>query len=170
MIPYSTLQHVLQARDESKARDEWYMSGRKPRIHFGTSEDEQGKQSSIHARQPIGNRTPRVYWGYPEPAPASTLDSQAAVHEQDFVPPAREQQPETQEPDRYQPPAGYSRLGRDMQTGAYVDVAQAARLRGLYIIGLQGYGKSGLIENLIIQDIKQNIGVCVLDPHGELIT
>src|SRR3989442_2418405 len=30
-------------------------------------------------------------------------------------------------------------------------------------------GKSGLYEELIIQDMKQGIGLCVLDPHGELI-
>src|SRR6266487_19901 len=109
--------------------------------------------------------------GQPEPATnphADILGQDADTGEPTQVsqdaPTAREQ-----EPDRYQPPTGYSRLGRDMQTGDYVDVAQAARLRGLYIIGLQGYGKSGLNENLIIQDIKQNIGVCVLDPHGELI-
>src|SRR6266566_1318964 len=172
------------------------MRGRKPRIYFGTPEDEQGKQSSLHARQPIGNRTPRIYWGHTEPVSPSPEDTQSELPELDAdtiepiqadqddfdaflrqqdAPPVRERQSEaqrqkaTQEPDRYQPPTGYSRLGRDSQTGAYVDVAQAARLRGLYIIGLQGYGKSGLNENLIIQDIKQNIGVCVLDPHGELI-
>src|SRR5436305_2263611 len=34
---------------------------------------------------------------------------------------------------------------------------------------MQRMGKSGLLENLIMQDIDQQIGVCVLDPHGELI-
>jgi len=84
-----------------------------------------------------------------------------------------------QEPDRYQPAQGQSRLGRhlvkDTQTGEYretrdyVDVPQASRRQGLYIIGATGTGKSGLIENLIVQDIKQGVGVCVLDPHGDLI-
>jgi hypothetical protein len=60
-------------------------------------------------------------------------------------------------------------LGIDAQTGLRVELPKTSRLQGLYIIGIQGYGKSGLIENLIIQDIKQNIGACVLDPHGELI-
>ena len=41
--------------------------------------------------------------------------------------------------------------------------------RAFYIIGLQGTGKSGLLENLIMQDIDQQIGVCILDPHGELV-
>ena len=72
------------------------------------------------------------------------------------------------EPDRYQPAQGQSRLGKDIQTGRYVDVPQFSRRQGLYITGIQGTGKSVLIENLIIQDIKQNMGVCLLDPHGDL--
>ncbi len=87
--------------------------------------------------------------------------------------------PGYQEQERYQPSAGYSRLGKrlfkDTQTGEYretrdyVDVPQASRRQGLYVIGATGTGKSGLIENLIVQDIKQGYGVCVLDPHGDLI-
>src|SRR6266566_4217171 len=72
------------------------------------------------------------------------------------------------EPDRYQPAQGQSRLGRDIQTGQYVDVPQASRRQGLYILGATGTGKTGLIENLIIQDIKQGLGVGLLDPHGDL--
>jgi hypothetical protein len=76
--------------------------------------------------------------------------------------------PRSQEQERYQPAQGQSRLGRDRQTGKYVDVPQASRRQGLYIIGATGTGKSGLIENLIIQDIKQGLGVGLLDPHGDL--
>ncbi len=109
-----------------------------------------------------------------EPIQASE-DEFAAFLRQLDVPPARERQPEAQwqqdpqEPERYQPAQGQSRLGRDIQTGDYVDVTHASRRQGLYLIGLQGYGKSGLMENLVIQDIKQHIGVCVLNPHGELV-
>jgi len=63
----------------------------------------------------------------------------------------------------------FSKLGTDLQTGHIVELPKTSRLQGLYLIGIQGTGKSGLIENLIMQDIKQQIGVCVLDPHGELI-
>src|SRR5436853_3390236 len=63
----------------------------------------------------------------------------------------------------------FSTLGTDIQTGKPVRLYKASRTQGVYVIGLQGMGKSGLIENLILQDIKQQIGVCVLDPHGELI-
>lgn len=43
------------------------------------------------------------------------------------------------------------------------------RRRHLYIIGQTGTGKSGLLANLIEQDIKNGKGVGVLDPHGDLI-
>jgi hypothetical protein len=76
--------------------------------------------------------------------------------------------PRNQEHERYQPAQGQSRLGRDIQTGKYVDVPQASRRQGLYVIGATGTGKSGLIENMIIQDIKQGLGVGLLDPHGDL--
>src|SRR5437868_13151129 len=62
----------------------------------------------------------------------------------------------------------YSVLGIDTQTGQRVEIAQASRRQGLYIIGANGTGKTGLIENLMIDDIKQGLGVMLLDPHGDL--
>jgi hypothetical protein len=66
------------------------------------------------------------------------------------------------------PPAGESRLGKDSETGEEVRITQAARRQGLYIIGANGTGKTGLIENLISDDIKQGLGVMLLDPHSDL--
>lgn len=43
------------------------------------------------------------------------------------------------------------------------------RRRHLYVVGKSGVGKSKLLETLIINDIKQGKGVCVMDPHGDLI-
>ncbi|HEU5376684.1 MAG TPA: TraM recognition domain-containing protein [Ktedonobacteraceae bacterium] len=63
----------------------------------------------------------------------------------------------------------FTLLGMDTQTGQRVEAPKLSRLLGFYIIGLQGMGKSGLFEEMIVQDIKQGIGVCVLDPHGELV-
>jgi hypothetical protein len=59
-------------------------------------------------------------------------------------------------------------IGRDIGTGQEVSISQAARLQGLYIIGVNGTGKSTFISNLIIRDIEQGLGVCLLDPHGDL--
>jgi len=41
------------------------------------------------------------------------------------------------------------------------------RSRHMYIIGKTGMGKSTLIENLIIQDIKNGEGLAFIDPHGK---
>lgn len=39
----------------------------------------------------------------------------------------------------------------------------------LYAMGKTGTGKSTLLENMIIDDIREGRGVAVVDPHGELI-
>jgi hypothetical protein len=62
----------------------------------------------------------------------------------------------------------FSTLGTDRQTGKIVQIARSARLQGVYIIGLEGTGKSGLLEHLIMQDIEQGIGMCLLDPKGSI--
>ncbi|MBI2038957.1 MAG: type IV secretion system DNA-binding domain-containing protein [Candidatus Niyogibacteria bacterium] len=43
------------------------------------------------------------------------------------------------------------------------------RRRHMYVVGKSGVGKSKLLELLIRQDIGQGHGVCVIDPHGDLI-
>ncbi|MFZ2569001.1 MAG: type IV secretory system conjugative DNA transfer family protein [Minisyncoccia bacterium] len=40
------------------------------------------------------------------------------------------------------------------------------RLRHFYVIGQTGTGKTTLLKNMIIQDIKDGNGVCFVDPHG----
>jgi hypothetical protein len=47
-----------------------------------------------------------------------------------------------------------------------VRFSPADRLRHAYVIGQTGTGKSGLIKNMIIQDIKNGDGVAFIDPHG----
>jgi len=41
------------------------------------------------------------------------------------------------------------------------------RRRHMYVIGKTGVGKSNLLENMAIQDIRNGKGVCYVDPHGE---
>jgi hypothetical protein len=43
------------------------------------------------------------------------------------------------------------------------------RRRHVYVIGKTGVGKSQLLEEMVIQDIKNGKGVAVVDPHGDLI-
>jgi len=47
-----------------------------------------------------------------------------------------------------------------------VHFAPPDRLRHCYVIGQTGTGKTGLIKNMIIQDIKNGEGVAFIDPHG----
>lgn len=42
------------------------------------------------------------------------------------------------------------------------------RFRHLWVVGKTGTGKSTLISNMVIDDIKKGRGVGVIDPHGEL--
>lgn len=41
------------------------------------------------------------------------------------------------------------------------------RQRHVYLIGKSGVGKSNLIKNMIIDDIREGRGVAMIDPHGE---
>ena len=43
------------------------------------------------------------------------------------------------------------------------------RRRHLYVIGKTGTGKSTLLANMAINDLKHNEGMCVIDPHGDLV-
>jgi hypothetical protein len=47
-------------------------------------------------------------------------------------------------------------------------IKQPDRRRHMYIIGKTGSGKTVLLENMIIQDLKRGHGLAVLDPHGGL--
>lgn len=53
-------------------------------------------------------------------------------------------------------------------TGKMITLSQEVRPQGVYIIGNNGTGKSALIENLIVSDLEQGIGICLLDPYGDL--
>jgi len=50
-----------------------------------------------------------------------------------------------------------------------IRIKRKDRQRHVYIIGKSGTGKSVLLSNMIIQDIKNGEGVAVVDPHGDLI-
>jgi hypothetical protein len=40
------------------------------------------------------------------------------------------------------------------------------RLRHFYTIGQTGTGKTTILKNMILQDIRRGDGVCMIDPHG----
>jgi hypothetical protein len=63
------------------------------------------------------------------------------------------------------------KLGISVEEGKIVDLTPDERLQGTYIIGTTGTGKSTLIRNMIFQDMHpdKHQGLCLLDPHGDLI-
>lgn len=43
------------------------------------------------------------------------------------------------------------------------------RRQHMYVLGKSGTGKSTLLENMILQNVLNGEGLCVIDPHGELV-
>ncbi|RLC37834.1 hypothetical protein DRH29_00240 [candidate division Kazan bacterium] len=50
-----------------------------------------------------------------------------------------------------------------------VKIKRDDRRRHLYMIGRTGTGKTTWMQNMALQDIINGEGVCVVDPHGEMI-
>lgn len=69
------------------------------------------------------------------------------------------------EVDAVMPPDGIV-LGRT--ASGEVRLAAGDRSRHLYLCGSTGTGKSTLLFNLALQEIEAGMGVCVIDPHGDL--
>jgi len=58
-------------------------------------------------------------------------------------------------------------LGKSVYRGVtrQVHIEDDDRLRHIYVIGKTGVGKSELLTDLIMQDIREGRGVCFIDPH-----
>ncbi|MEP7166761.1 MAG: type IV secretion system DNA-binding domain-containing protein [Candidatus Woesebacteria bacterium] len=54
-------------------------------------------------------------------------------------------------------------------TQAIFGIKREDRRRHMYAIGKSGTGKSTLLANMIINDLKHDEGIAVIDPHGDLI-
>src|SRR5947208_11950054 len=60
-------------------------------------------------------------------------------------------------------------LGTDIQSGERVTISLKERYMGLYIPGATGTWKTTLDLNMILSDIRLNRGLCLLEPHGDLV-
>ncbi|MEA3463596.1 MAG: type IV secretion system DNA-binding domain-containing protein [Patescibacteria group bacterium] len=62
-------------------------------------------------------------------------------------------------------------LGHNIYRGITkeIKIKKVDRRRHTYIIGKSGVGKSVMLAGMAIQDIVNGEGVCVIDPHGDLI-
>jgi hypothetical protein len=86
--------------------------------------------------------TPHIYWLYAKTAPApSEIPSEGL----------------------YLGASTYRGIKRQ------VYISEDDRRRHMYIIGKTGTGKTELLKDLIMQDIKAGRGICFMDPHGDAI-
>jgi hypothetical protein len=60
-------------------------------------------------------------------------------------------------------------LGTDTKTGRLVTISLKERYLGQYDIGGTGTGKTTLLTNMILSDISQGHGACLIDPHFDLV-
>ena len=57
-------------------------------------------------------------------------------------------------------------VNKHRNTETKIFMSAEDRLRHFYAIGQTGTGKSTMLRNMIIQDIKNGDGICFIDPHG----
>jgi len=50
-----------------------------------------------------------------------------------------------------------------------VYIGNEDRMRHIYVIGKTGTGKSELLKDMILQDIRAGKGLCFMDPHGDAL-
>ena len=50
-----------------------------------------------------------------------------------------------------------------------VYISNEDRMRHLYIIGKTGTGKSEMLKDMILQDVREGKGLCFMDPHGDAV-
>ncbi|OGZ29277.1 MAG: hypothetical protein A2931_03890 [Candidatus Niyogibacteria bacterium RIFCSPLOWO2_01_FULL_45_48] len=62
-------------------------------------------------------------------------------------------------------------IGENIYRGERVPIkfSRDDRRRHMYIIGQTGTGKTTLMQNMIKQDIESGEGLCVIDPHGDMV-
>lgn len=86
--------------------------------------------------------TPHIYWVYAKTAPAPAQIPTKGLY-----------------------------LGSSTYRGVQrsVFISEADRQRHMYIVGKTGTGKTELLKDLVMQDIKEGKGVCFMDPHGDAI-
>ena len=71
-----------------------------------------------------------------------------------------------------QAPEGMSEVGVVIGKNVYrgdermIHFGKEDRMRHMYVIGQTGTGKTTLLKNMIVQDIKNGEGCCFIDPHG----
>ena len=60
-------------------------------------------------------------------------------------------------------------IGKETRCNQPVELSSAGRRQGTYVLGINGTGKSTLLLNITLSDINDGDGLCLLDPHGDLV-
>lgn len=60
-------------------------------------------------------------------------------------------------------------LGTEVKCNQPVELSKEGRRQGTYVLGINGTGKSTLLLNIALSDIAAGDGLCLLDPHGDLV-
>ncbi len=60
-------------------------------------------------------------------------------------------------------------INRYGESTTKIGLNEEERRRHIYILGATGTGKSTLLLSMVNQDIENGKGLCVIDPHGDLI-
>src|SRR4051794_28179400 len=60
-------------------------------------------------------------------------------------------------------------LGRDIDTNSPITTNTQQLCSGTYVLGVQGVGKSSLLEQIACQLLELDESLIVFDPHGQLI-
>ncbi len=86
--------------------------------------------------------TPHIFWIYSKTAPAPSEIATSGLY-----------------------------LGKSNYRGIerQVFIGNEDRMRHMYIIGKTGTGKSELLKDMILQDIREGKGLCFMDPHGDAV-
>ncbi len=50
-----------------------------------------------------------------------------------------------------------------------IRISDDDRRRHFYVVGQTGTGKSSMLQEMVRQDIESGRGVCVIDPHGDMV-
>lgn len=81
----------------------------------------------------------------------------------------REMEPPLQLPSAREPDAAL--LGKTCFRGQHKSVAirPQDRLRHVALLGKTGMGKTTLLRHLVESDLKRGEGLCLIDPHGDLV-
>ncbi|MFL6215744.1 MAG: replication-relaxation family protein [Blastocatellia bacterium] len=139
----------------------------KLRDHFFHQYETNNGHWQISGVEPISKLDRRIgRWGV-----LATGELSALIH----FPASEADSVETVSAKQSEPPPLYTQAGLILGTSQIGGRAQVVTLpepvrdRHAYILGRTRSGKSTLITNMIVQGIIQGEGLCVIDPHGDLV-